>query len=229
MSEPRLNNHQPRQADYPKAAVDVLIFSIRDLGLKIVLIKMKKPPFAGVWTLPGGLVRLNESIDQAAVRELEEKTGLKNVYLEQLYTFGDVKRDPLSRVISVAYFALINSEGISLQTTPKYSAIDWFNVKELPTLVYDHSEMLKVALQRLRAKLQYTNVVYNLLPPTFTLGELRRIYEIMLDCQLDKRNFCKKFLSLGLLKSTDLRREGPHRPAQLWSFKQRTPTIVEIL
>lgn len=229
MSSNRTDNDHAGKGDYPKVAVDVLIFSLRDFELKIVLIKMKNPPFAGMWTLPGGLVRLDESVDDAAVRELHEQTGLKNVYLEQLYTFGDVHRDPLSRVVSVAYFALINSEKITLHTTPKYSAIDWFPVDKVPTLVYDHEKMLQGALQRLRAKLQYTNVVYNLLPPTFTLGELRRIYESILGFELDKRNFYKKILSLGLLKPTDKVREGPHRPAKLWSFKQRTPTVVDIL
>src|SRR5262249_8901782 len=135
MSTPRLSKNHIGTADYPKVAVDVLIFSLRDLELKIVLIKMKRPPFAGMWALPGGLVRLDESVDAAAVRELYEQTGLQDVYLEQLYTFGDVRRDPLSRVVSVAYFALINSEGISLHTTPKYSAVHWFAVTKLPSLV----------------------------------------------------------------------------------------------
>lgn len=215
---------------YPIVAVDVVIFTIEDEELKVILIKMKKRPFKSMWAFPGGRVDNNESLDEAAKRELYEKTRVKDVYLEQLYTFGDVKRDPFTRVVSVAYFALVDSKKIKLKTTTKYAGIDWFIIKHLPPLAYDHKEMAKLALERLRAKLEYTNIVYSLLPKYFTLSELRRVYEIILDRKLDRRNFQRKILGLNLLKSTGQKRGGlPHRPATLYTFKKRKPMMVEIL
>ena len=219
-----------KSKNYPIAAVDMVVFTVEDNALKVILIKMKKKPFKNRWAFPGGRVGVKESLDQAAQRELYEKTGLKKVYLEQLYTFGQVNRDPLARIVSVAYFALVNSQGIRLKTTTKYAGIDWFNVKELPSLAYDHKEIAKVALERLRAKLEYTNIVYSLLPRYFTLSELRRVYEIILDRKLDRRNFQKKIFRLKLLRPTSQIRKGlPHRPARLYAFRKREPMIIEIL
>lgn len=215
---------------YPIVAVDIVIFTIKDDELKVILIKMKKKPFKGSWAFPGGRVRINESLDEAARKELCEKTGVKNVYLEQLYTFGKVNRDPFTRVVSVAYFALVDSRKIKLKTTTKYAGIDWFIVKHLPPLAYDHKEVAKLALERLRAKLEYTNIVYGLLPKYFTLSELRKVYEIILDKKLDRRNFRRKINSLNLLKSTGQKKKGlPYRPAILYTFRKRKPMIVEIL
>ena len=215
---------------YPITAVDVVIFTIEDEGLKVILIKMKKKPYKDVWAFPGGRVGINESLDKAAERELYEKTGVKNVYLEQLYTFGEVKRDPFTRVVSVAYYALVDSKKIKLKTTSKYAGIDWFIINQLPPLAYDHKKMAELALNRLRAKLEYTNIVYSLLPKYFTLSELRTVYEIILDRELDRRNFQKKILGLKLLKSTGKKKWGlPYRPAELYTFKKRKPMIVKIL
>ena len=216
--------------DCPKVAVDVVIFTIEQRILKAILIKMKKKPFQGRWTFPGGLVGIRESLDEAAIRELHEKTGVKNVYLEQLCTFGEVKRDPFSRVVSVAYFALINKNRIKkLFTTSKYAGIDWFDVAHLPRLAYDHKKIARLALERLRTKLEYTNIAYGLLPRYFSLAELRAIYEIILGRALDKRNFIKKIHALHILKRTSKSKVGAHRPARLYQFRTRKPEIIEIL
>lgn len=219
-----------KKNDVPKSAVDVVIFSLINGGLAVILIQMKKKPFADKWAFPGGLVRLNESLDETAKRELKEKTGLGNVYLEQLYTFGAVKRDPLSRVISTAYYALIDGHGIKLQTTAKYKDIKWFSIKKLPRLAYDHTLVAKLAIERLRAKLAYTNIIYGLLPAQFTLSDLQKVYEIILNKKLDKRNFRKKIESLKLLKKTKkYKRNEAFRPALFYEFKERRPKIIEIL
>lgn len=229
-----------------KVAVDIVIFTVKDNALKAILIQMKKSPFSGMWAFPGGLIDSKESLDDAAVRELREKTGIvanarperfipnkvegsRGVYLEQLYTFGDLRRDPLGRVISVAYFALINSENVELKTTAKYSNIGWFDIRKFPKLAYDHQEVAKYAHQRLRWKLEYTNVAYSLLPRHFALSDLRKVYEIILGRPLDRRNFQRKILSLNLLKRTKKRKEGKHRPATLYEFRVRKPMIVEVL
>ncbi len=212
-----------------KVAVDIVIFTILDNALQVILIQMKKRPLTKKWAFPGGLIANSESLDDAAKRELAEKAGVKNVYLEQLYTFGHPKRDPYGRVVSCAYFALINSESIKLETTEKYSGVKWFNVKKLPEFAYDHVKLAKYALQRLHWKLEYTNVVYSLLPRRFTLSNLRRVYEIILGRKIDRRNFQRKVLSLNLLKTTRRRQFGKHRPAVLYEFKIRKPAIVEVL
>lgn len=211
-------------------ATDVAIFTIKDGELSVLLIKMKQEPFTKQWALPGGLVRIDESVDDAATRYLFTQTGLKNVYLEQLYTFGEVDRDVLGRVVSVAYFALIPSGGVNLKTTSEYDGVDWFPVKKLPTLAYDHKDMIDVAIKRIRNKLKYTNLVYGIAPKEFTLGQLQEIYEILLDKKLDKRNFRKKFLSLGLITPTGNLTSGQaHRPAELYSFKSKKLQEVDVL
>ncbi len=215
---------------YTQTAVDLVIFSIVEGDLSVALIQMKKSPFKDKWAFPGGLVPYDESLDQSAKRELKEKAGMRNVYLEQLYTFGDVKRDPYHRVISVVYFALINSHGIKLKTTDKYKDIRWFPITRLPSLAYDHDKIANFAINRLKNKLEYTNVVYSLLPDTFTLSELQNIYEIILGKQLDKRNFRKKIESLKILTKTRMyKKDGAHRPALLYKFKEKKMKMVEIL
>lgn len=218
------------EQNYPKAAVDLVIFSIIEDKLSVVLIQMKKKPFEDMWAFPGSLVDEKDSLDEAARKTLQEKAGITDVYLEQLYTFGDVKRDPYHRVVSVTYYALIKGEGVKLKTSDKYKNVQWFPIDNLPSLAYDHKEIARVALQRLKSKLEYTNIVYSLLPKQFTLSELQKTYEIILDKKLDKRNFRKKIDSLKILKSIDsYKTDGAHRPAALYEFKERKPKIVEIL
>ena len=211
-------------------AVDIVIFTIKDEELKVLLIKMKKEPFTKMWAVPGGLVKVDESLDFSAKKHLFNKTGVKDIYLEQLYTFGEVERDPLGRVISTAYFALIPGDGLELKTTEEYEDVQWFSIKDLPKLAYDHKEIISKAERRLKAKLSYTNIVYGLLPSEFTLTELQKTYEIILGETIDKRNFRKKILSLNLIKKTDKQTVGESsRPAAYYKFIKRTPQIIEIL
>jgi 8-oxo-dGTP diphosphatase len=225
-----MTNQLSTSTEHPRVAVDLIIFSIVKEELSVALIQMKKKPFEGKWAFPGGLIGIEEELEEAATRELLEKTNISDIYLEQLYTAGGVKRDPLGRVISVVYFALLNSNEITLKTTTKYKAIRWFPINELPQLAYDHSKMAQIAYERLKGKLTYTNIVYGLLPDCFTLSELQRTYEIILNRKLDKRNFRKKILSSKTLIATDKHRStNAHRPALLYSFKEKKPQIIEML
>ena len=216
-----------RQA-HPYVAVDVVIFSIDAGELKTLLVQVREGPYAGRWAFPGGLVHMDESLDDAARRELSAKTGLGGIYLEQLRTFGDPGRDPQARVVSTAYFALVPGTDM-LGQSDKYADVAWFSVRRLPPLAYDHDAVAGAALERLRAKLAYTNLVYGLLPAEFTLGELQEIYEIILGRRLDRRNFRKKILASGLLRQLRRQRRGAHRPAALYRFAQRRPMVVEML
>lgn len=203
-------------------AVDAAIFTINAGELNILLIKMKKAPFAGCWALHGGLIKPDESIDNAVLRHLHDKTGVKNVYLAQLSAFGKVDRDPFGRVVSIAYFALVSSEDIKLKTTEEYDDVRWFKVKKLPKLAYDHKEMITYVIKHLKQELPYTSIVSNLMPVEFSLGELQKTYEIILNKKLDKRNFIKKILALGIVKRTGKKRYGElHRPAELYKFVRK--------
>ena len=210
-------------------AVDAVLFALSEGTLKALLVKIKKGGFAGRWAFPGGLVQLGETLDDAARRELYEKTGVQDLYLEQLYTFGDARRDPTVHTVAVAYFALVPDPGQVLRSGEKYADIGWFPVRALPPLAYDHNAIAAYALQRLQAKLSYTNIVYSLLPREFTLAEIQRIYEVILAQHLDRRNFRRKILALGLLKPLPKTRRGAHRPATLYTFIRRSPMNVEVL
>jgi 8-oxo-dGTP diphosphatase len=213
----------------PRVAVDAVLFTISSGELKTLLIKIKKGLFVEQWAFPGGLVQVGESLDDAARRELYEKTGVQDLYLEQLYTFGDARRDPMAHTVAVAYFALVPYVAHELHRGEKYADIGWFPVRSLPQLAYDHNAIAAYALQRLQAKLGYTNIVYSLLPREFTLAELQEIYQVILNQQLDRRNFRRKILALGLLKPLRKTRRGAHRPATLYSFSRRSPMNVEVL
>lgn len=213
-----------------KLAVDAAIFTVQDGVFKTLLIQMKKKPFEGRWAFPGGLLEDDEACEGAARRILAEATGMKEAYLEQLGTFDDPGRDPFGRVVSVAYFALMPSEGVELRTVEKYADVRWWPVAELPPLAYDHRDVAAVAVARIRAKLGYTNVVWSLLPKTFTLADLQSVYESILGRRLDKRNFRKKVLASKLLESTGkLEKGGAHRPAGLFRFASRRLSHVELL
>jgi 8-oxo-dGTP diphosphatase len=214
---------------HPRVAVDTVLFTIVEGTLKTLLVNIKKGVFVGRWAFPGGLVQVGEPLDEAARRELYEKTGVQDLYLEQLYTFGDARRDPTAHTVSVAYFALVPSFSQALRSGEKYADVGWFPVRALPKLAYDHNTIAAYALQRLQAKLGYTNIVYSLLPPEFTLAELQDIYEVILDQKLDRRNFRRKIMDLGLLKPLQKTRRGAHRPAMLYAFTRRSPMNVEVL
>ncbi len=213
---------------YPAIAVDMIIFTMGDDDLQVLLVQRRGQPFAGQWAFPGGFVDPDESLDAAAVRELREETAVSDIYLEQLYTFGEPQRDPRGRVISVAYFALVRQPP-AVTSGDDAADAQWFPLQALPPLAFDHATILDYALERVRNKVEYTNIVYSLLPATFTLTELQRTYEIILGRQIDKRNFRKKISSLDLVVPTgDVRRDGAHRPAKLYRFRSREPRIVEI-
>ncbi len=211
----------PHQYEYPRAAltVDAVVFGFDEAELKVLLIKRGIAPFKGRWALPGGFVRVAETLDEAVRRELEEETGLSKVYLEQLYTFGTVKRDPRERVVSVAYYALVKMADHSTQAATDASDAQWFPVASTPPLAFDHADILTAGLDRLRGKLRYQPVGFELLPEKFTLSQLQHLYETVLGTAIDKRNFRKKVLALDLIEPlNETHREGPHRPAQLHRF-----------
>jgi 8-oxo-dGTP diphosphatase len=210
-------------------AVDVVLFTIEEGALEALVVKIREGPFAGRWAFPGGLVAAGERLEAAARRELYEKTGVKDIYLEQLYTFGDPGRDPSRHIVAVTYFALVPQRGRFLRRGEKYADIAWLPVRDLPPLAYDHRRVAEYALGRLQAKLGYTNIVYSLLPDEFTLGEIQEIYEIILGRRLDRRNFRRKLLALGLLSPVHKKRYGAHRPASLYRFSERRPVNVEVL
>ena len=219
----------PNGNSRPGVTVDVVIFSLFDDDLKVLLVKRSQSPFQGSWALPGGFVMSSESLEDAAARKLAEETGVTAVYTEQLYTFGELDRDPRMRIITVAYFALVPYESVSAQVThakPDGSA-GWFSLNDLPDLGFDHQEIVDYALQRLRYKLEYTSVGFQLLPDEFTLTQLQRAYEIVLSEPLDKRNFRRKILAAGVIEETgDKTKEGEGRPARL--YKYQDDSVAEI-
>lgn len=213
--------------DYPRPAVtvDIILFTFRDGRLQVLLIQRKNPPYADKWALPGGFVRMDESLEDAALRELHEETGVKDVYLEQLYTFGAPNRDPRGRVVTVSYFALLSADQVAgMEMRGEIHGSDdardarWWDIYDMPELAFDHRPILDYALQRLRWKLEWTALGFLLLPEAFTLSELQQAYETILAEELDKRNFRRKILASGLLEPTGDFREGDHRPAKLYRF-----------
>jgi 8-oxo-dGTP diphosphatase len=206
----------------PSLTVDCVVFGLDDADLKVLLIQRNIPPFVGGWALPGGFVRLDESLEAAAMRELQEETGVEEIFLEQLYTFGRVDRDPRERVVTVAYYALINLDEHPLKATTDARDAEWFSVAAIPELAFDHDQILAAALARLKGKVRYEPIGFELLPKKFTLSQLQRLYETILGHTLDKRNFRKKILSMGLLIELDeTEKDVPHRAARLYQFDER--------
>ena len=218
-----------KRYEKPSVTVDIVIFTIQDNDLKVLLVKRAVEPFKTKLAIPGGFVGIDEALEDAAKRELQEETGVKDVYLEQLYTFGDPKRDPRGRVITVSYMALVNSENIKLKATTDASEAQWFSVKRLPSVAFDHKKILDYALKRLRWKFEYTTVAFSLIPREFTLSQAQNIYEIVFDKEFDKRNFAKKLLSLDILKEEGIRKAVSHRPPMLYSLKRDIGEIIEII
>lgn len=203
----------------PALTVDAVVFGLDAGDLKVLLIQRDLEPFAGAWALPGGFVREGEALDAAVRRELQEETGLSRVFLEQLYTFGDPGRDPRGHTVTVAYYALVKLSDHRVKAATDARDARWCSAAGTPRLAFDHGKILAAARERLAAKVRYQPIGFELLPERFTLTQLQGLYEAVLGRELDKRNFRKKVLSLGVLKELDeYAQEGAHRPARLYSF-----------
>jgi 8-oxo-dGTP diphosphatase len=220
-------DYNPNQYERPSVTVDVIIFTLRDQDLQVLLVRRKYRPFAGYWAIPGGFVEIKESLEVAALRELKEETGLEEVYIEQLYTFGHPDRDPRTRVITVAYFALVPETALPpLHAGDDAEDVGWWSMYNLPPLAFDHADILSYALTRLRYKLEYTAVGFELLPERFTLSELQSAYEVILGEKLDRGNFRKKLRRANVVEATREYRTTGGRPARLYRF--RDDAVAEV-
>lgn len=219
-----LADYDPAAYDRPSVAVDLVILSLQDEQLKVLLVQRGVPPFKGKWALPGGFLdkQRDASLDAAAARELREETGAQAPYLEQLYTFGDRKRDPRDWTVSVVYFALMPHTAVSAAVDSDATAARWWPVHGetvSTTLAFDHKTLLSTAIQRVRAKLEYTGIAVHLLPQAFTLSQLQRVYELVLDEHLEKKSFRRSLERAGIVEPTGGMTQGKGRPAQLYRFK----------
>jgi 8-oxo-dGTP diphosphatase len=207
----------------PLVAVVVVIFTVVDGELKALLIHRSGDPYKDTWAIPGGVLRTGESLVDAAVRKLVDETGLQDLFLEQLYTFNDLDSITPGGAIAVTYFALVDHTRVRLAERTEWQPA-WFAMRTLPKLAFRNEQVLDYALERLRNKLEYTNVAYSLLPERFTLSQLQRVYESIIGRKLDKRNFRKRMLSREIIAPTKERQaEGAGRPAQLYRFASRKP------
>ncbi len=210
--------------EYPRPALttDCIIFGFDGVEINILLIERGIEPFKGKWAFPGGFVRMDESTDDGAKRELFEETGIQDVYIEQLYTFSDVNRDPRGRVVSVAYFALVRTLDYKLLAGDDASNAKWFRLHEVPSLAFDHDRVLRVAHNRLKGKIKYQPIGFELLDEKFTMPQLQLLYESILEIRFDRRNFSNKILRTGLLIPLDEKKSGvPHRAPRLFKFDKK--------
>lgn len=214
---------------HPALTTDVVLFTVRGQRLELLLVRRGREPYAGSWAFPGGFVDIDEDLEPCARRELEEETGLRDVYLEQLCTVGTPGRDPRERVVSVVYLGLAPAAALSgARAGDDAAEVGWFGWPELPPLAFDHPRIAEQAYQRLSAKLAYSTLALQLLPECFTLGELQQVYEAVLGTRLDKRNFRKRLQALDCVVQTGERaRSGHHRPAML--YRARRPGHVDIV
>jgi len=219
-------NAKPNYLADIQATTDVVVFTIEDKTLKVLLVQRDEEPFINHLSLPGGFLHKREKSSEAALRVLKDKAKVRNVFSEQLYTFDDPKRDPRGQIITVAYFALVPANKLLSVRLAKNTAIQ--SVKETKGLAFDHDEILNYAVKRMRTKLGYSNVAYSLLPKLFTLSQLQEVYEVILGHPVDKRNFRKKIMSLGIIEPTNQKLTGQkHRPALLYKFKKHSYTELE--
>ncbi|SIQ08128.1 8-oxo-dGTP diphosphatase [Chryseobacterium sp. RU37D] len=212
----------PKELEDIKVTVDAVIFGyFKKNDLQLLLIQRNIKPFKGDWALPGRLVLNNENLDDAVKRELYEKTGIRPDFLEQLYTFGNVDRDPRNRVVSIAYLGLVNPSYHKVFADSDVEDVQWFSVNQLPKLAFDHQIIIDVALKRLRKKIQYQPIAFNLLNEEFAFSDLENLYKTIIGKEIDRRNFRKKIMSYELLNETNnLKKEGSGRPSKLFIFNQ---------
>ncbi len=214
-----------QQTSSIKVAVDAIVFGYsKNEAVSVLLIKRKYEPFKNAWAIPGGFVLQNESLEDAVKRELQEETGITVNYLEQLYSFGEPNRDPRQRIISVAYFALVNSTLFTnLKASTDAEEAQWFPINELPVLAFDHKKIVQVAIERIRAKIRYKPIGFELLDKKFSFADLEKLYASLLDRTIDRRNFTKKILSLGLLEDTGelAANIGAGRPSKIFKFNKK--------
>lgn len=207
--------------EYPRPALttDCVIFGYDGIELKVLLIERAHDPHKGKWALPGGFVDMDETTETCARRELEEETGLSNIYVEQLYTFSDVNRDPRGRVISVAYYALVRIAPNDVKGGDDASQACWFSMKDIPSLAFDHDHILRMAFQRLKGKIRYQPIGFELLDERFTIRELQNLYEAILETQIDRSNFHKKITSMGILIPLNEKEANtPHKAGRYFQF-----------
>jgi 8-oxo-dGTP diphosphatase len=210
--------------EYPRPALatDCVIFGFDGGELKLLLIEREKEPFKNKWSLPGGFVFMEETTEQCAARILLEKTGIKNVFIEQLYTFSKIDRDPRERIVSVTYYALVNSKQFELIAGRDTIKAEWFSISDIPKLAFDHRDIVKMALTRLKGKVRYQPIGFELLNEKFTLTQLQQLYEAILETPIDKRNFRKKILAMGLLKALEEKEKNvAHKAARYYSFDNK--------
>ena len=218
----------PTETGRPVLTTNIVIFTLRHEQLKVLLIRRRNPPFQGCWSLPGGVVGTDEDVEANAMRKLEDSTGLSGIYLEQLYTFSAPERDPRERVISVAYYALVASKRLQLRTDEDSEGVGWYSLNELPELAFDHAQMVDTAHQRLAAKLDYSTIAFQFMPELFTLSDLQNVFQIILNRDLDKRNFRKRMRAMEQIRQTSqVQKSGSHRPARL--YRVNNPNEVRII
>lgn len=221
-----LEDYDEEAFDRPSVTVDLIIFTVKNNDLKILLKKREKWPYEGRWALPGSFIKMDESLEDAAERTLHEKTGMKDVYLEQLYTFGEPNRDPRTRVITIGYFALVNHEEVQVDE----EGTQWHSAYDLPELGFDHDEIVEYSIKRLRWKLEYTTAAFSFLPERFTLTDFQNVYETVFDKEFDKRNFRRRLKKKEIVEYTGDKTENvSHRPAKLYKAAKELGEIVEII
>lgn len=215
--------------DYPRPAitVDCIIFGFDKNELKVLLTQRAIEPYFGKWAFPGGFINIDETADDSARRKLQEEVGLQDIFLEQLYTFSDLDRDPRYRVISIAYYALVRSTDYILEAGLNIEDVQWFSLQEIEDLAFDHNKILDIAIERLKGKIRYQPIGFELLPEKFTLPDLHRLYETILQRDIDRGNFRKKILSMDLLiDHSDEQENRPSRGAKIYSFDRERYEIL---
>lgn len=206
----------------PVVAADCVVFGWNENGLHVLLVKRNTDPFAGKWSLPGGFVMEQETTDQTTARVLQSKAGLRNVFFEQLYTFSNSERDPRGWILTVAHYALVGLSTAMQQKQEGSAESKWFALGKIPALAFDHREIVNMAIARLKGKVRYQPVGFELLPDKFTLRQLQQLYEDILGIEIDKRNFRKKISSMKLLKESGEKQQNvAHKAAMLYAFDDK--------